>query len=194
MHGSGPGAQVGADRTTPARAWVPLAYAAPGQVNLARPVLAVGVAIFLLFVTWWAATGEADPYSSRLAARAAFVVWTSPLAAIGCVTFAAGRVLVSVRAVAALYGREHAQGVELAGFAGRFGWVPGRRRFLPGRVRLDVGVGGPPAMPMHHLGLTQPSSQLSVGADAPWDDGALPGIVAWLGEHGIETVVLRRVS
>lgn len=189
-YGPEAGDRVTAGGATAMGPWVPLAAVGPGRPRLARPILMVGMAVVMMLATWWAATKEPDPYSSGSAARATLVVWTSPPGAVALVTMAAGRFLVSVRAVAALYGRACPQGVEIAGFTGRFGWLPRRRRLAPGRVFLAVGVAGMSALPSHYLRVIQDRRFLMVGADAPWDEATVPGLVAWLARHGIEAVPL----
>ena len=178
------------DRFAPARAWVRLAQPGVGRINLLRPAGLVVFAAFALFIAWWFPQ-HPDPYSSRWAGKAAFIAFTTPPVAAGLLAMATARVLVSVRVVAALYGRACGGAVEVTGFAGRFGWVFSRRRFGPGQILLDVTAGGPQAMPAHLIRLTQGSTQLTVWVDAPWDEATVPGIIAWLGEHGIEAVMRR---
>lgn len=177
------------DRSAPLRAWKPLARPAAGQVHLLRPAVIVLLAALALFIAW-SFPQHPDPYSSRWAGKAAFVAWTMPPAAAVLAAMAVGRVLVSMRVVAALYGRVGEQVVEVTGYAGRFGWVFSRRRLVPGRVLLEVAAVGPGVLHGHLIRLSQGPTQVTVWADGPWDDATVPGIIAWLGEHGIEVVVL----
>ena len=174
----------------PAPGWVRLAQPAAARVDLRRPAAAVAFAALAVFVAWWFPQ-HPDPYSSRWAGKAAYIAFTAPPVATFFVGMAAARVLVGTRVIAALYGRATEKGVELAGFTGRFGWNLSRRHFGPGQVFLEAPVGGIRAVPMYLIMLSQGQTRLVVSSDAPWDEGTLPGLVAWLDSHGIEAVPLR---
>ena len=174
----------------PAPGWVRLAQPTAARVTLRRPAAGVAFAVLAVVIAWWFPQ-HPDPYSSRWAGKAAYIALTAPLVATFFVGLATARVLVGTRVIAALYGRATEQGVEMGGVVGRFGWKPSRRRFRPGQVFLEAPVGGLPAVPMYLIMLSQGQTRLVVSADAPWDEGTLPCLVAWLHNHGIQVVALR---
>lgn len=172
---------------------MPLARSAPRRADLRRAAVLVVIATGLAYLSW-RLPQHSDLHSARAAAKGAVYAVAGPICAAGFLLTAVGRVLVGVRAAAALYGRSAKGGVELAGLTGRLGWSRARRHFRPGEIYLEVATGGLPFMPMRVIALTQGQTALTVTADAPWDEATLLTIVSWLSGQGIRVVKLRPPS